>query len=57
MDISALTKDLSTALIPVLPYLLRTDEKTAEGTGKKVNGEFLVTCKGNLGKTTNPSGG
>jgi len=39
MDIVALTHAVTTALIPVLPYLLKAGEKAAEETGKKVAGE------------------
>jgi hypothetical protein len=39
MDIIALTQAVTTALIPVLPYLLKAGEKAAEETGKKVAGE------------------
>ncbi len=35
MDINALANSLTTALVPLLPYLLKAGEKAAEETGKK----------------------
>jgi hypothetical protein len=39
MDISALASSLTTALVPLLPYLLKAGEKAAEETGKAVAGQ------------------
>jgi hypothetical protein len=39
MDIGALASSLTTALIPLLPYLLKAGEKAAEETGKAVAGQ------------------
>jgi hypothetical protein len=39
MDIAALTHVVTTALIPVLPYLLKAGEKGAEEAGKNSGGE------------------
>ena len=39
MDISALASSLTTALGPLLPYLLKAGEKAAEETGKAVAGQ------------------
>ncbi len=36
MDISTLAASLTTALVPLLPYLLKAGEKAAEETGKSV---------------------
>jgi hypothetical protein len=36
MDIGALASSLTTALVPLLPYLLKAGEKAAEETGKAV---------------------
>lgn len=36
MDIGALASELTTALVPLLPYLLKAGEKAAEETGKAV---------------------
>ena len=41
MDIGALATSLTTALVPLLPYLLRAGEKAAEETGKTVAGQTL----------------
>ena len=41
MDISALASSLTTALVPLLPYLLKAGEKAAEETGKAVAGQSL----------------
>lgn len=35
MDIGALASSVTTALVPLLPYLLKAGEKAAEETGKK----------------------
>jgi len=39
MDINALASSLTTALVPLLPYLLKAGEKAAEETGKTVAGQ------------------
>ena len=39
MDIGALASSLTTALVPLLPYLLKAGEKAAEETGKAVAGQ------------------
>ena len=39
MDISALASSVTTALVPLLPYLLKAGEKAAEETGKTVAGQ------------------
>src|SRR6185295_7294869 len=39
MDINALASSLTTALVPLLPYLLKAGEKAAEETGKAVAGQ------------------
>ena len=39
MDIGALASSLTTALVPLLPYLLKAGEKAAEETGKTVAGQ------------------
>ena len=41
MDINALASSLTTALVPLLPYLLKAGEKAAEETGKKVADQSL----------------
>jgi len=41
MDINALASELTTALVPLLPYLLKAGEKAAEETGKKVADQSL----------------
>lgn len=45
MDISTLASSLTTALVPVLPYLLKASEKAAEETGKTVAGQSLEWAK------------
>lgn len=39
MDIGVLASSVTTALVPLLPYLLKAGEKAAEETGKTVAGE------------------
>ena len=39
MDIGALASSVTTALVPLLPYLLKAGEKAAEETGKAVAGQ------------------
>ena len=39
MDINALASSLTTALVPLLPYLLKAGDKAAEETGKAVAGQ------------------
>jgi hypothetical protein len=39
MDIAALASSVTTALVPLLPYLLKAGEKAAEETGKPVAGQ------------------
>ena len=41
MDIGALASELTTALVPLLPYLLKAGEKAAEETGKTVANQSL----------------
>ena len=41
MDIGALASSLTTALVPLLPFLLKAGEKAAEETGKAVAGQSL----------------
>jgi hypothetical protein len=41
MDIGALASSLTTALVPLLPYLLKAGEKAAEETGKNVASQSL----------------
>ncbi len=41
MDIGALATSLTTALVPLLPYLLKAGEKAAEETGKTVANQTL----------------
>ena len=41
MDIGALASALTTALVPLLPYLLKAGEKAAEETGKTVASQTL----------------
>jgi hypothetical protein len=41
MDIGALASSLTTALVPLLPYLLKAGEKAAEETGKAVGSQSL----------------
>ncbi len=45
MDISVLASLLTTALVPLLPYLLKAGEKAAEETGKTVASETLEWAK------------
>jgi hypothetical protein len=45
MDIGALASSLTTALVPLLPYLLKAGEKAAEETGKTVAGQSLEWAK------------
>ena len=45
MDIGALASSLTTALVPLLPYLLKAGEKAAEETGKTVASESLEWAK------------
>jgi hypothetical protein len=45
MDITALASSLTTALVPLLPYLLKAGEKAAEETGKTVAGQSLEWAK------------
>jgi len=45
MDIGALASSLTTALVPVLPYLLKAGEKAAEETGKAVAGQSWEWAK------------
>jgi len=41
MDIGALASSVTTALVPLLPYLLKAGEKAAEETGKRVADQSL----------------
>ena len=45
MDIGTLASSLTTALVPLLPYLLKAGEKAAEETGKTVGGQSLEWAK------------
>lgn len=45
MDIGALAGSLTTALVPLLPYLLKAGDKAAEETGKAVAGQTLEWAK------------
>ena len=45
MDISALASSVTTALVPLLPYLLKAGEKAAEETGKTVAGQSWEWAK------------
>jgi len=45
MDISALASSLTTALVPLLPYLLKAGEKAAEESGKKALDQSLEWAK------------
>lgn len=45
MDIGALASSLTTALVPLLPYLLKAGEKVAEETGTKVADQSLEWAK------------
>ena len=41
MDIGALASSLTTALVPLLPYLLQAGEKVAQETGKAITEQSL----------------
>lgn len=41
MDIGALASSLTTALVPLLPYLLKAGDKAAEETGKEIAAQSL----------------
>jgi len=45
MDIAALASSLTTALVPLLPFLLKAGEKAAEETGKAAAGQSLEWAK------------
>jgi hypothetical protein len=45
MDIGALASLVTTALVPLLPYLLKAGEKAAEETGKTVAGQSWEWAK------------
>ena len=45
MDIGTLAGSVTTALVPLLPYLLKAGEKAAEETGKTVAGESWEWAK------------
>ncbi len=45
MDIGALATSVTTALVPLLPYLLKAGEKAAEETGKTVAGQSWEWAK------------
>ena len=45
MDIGALASSLTTALVPLLPFLLKAGEKAAEETGKAVAGQSWEWAK------------
>lgn len=45
MDIGELANSVTTALVPVLPYLLKAGEKASEETGKTVAGQSLEWAK------------
>lgn len=45
MDIGALASSLTTALVPLLPFLLKAGEKAAEETGKSVAGQSWEWAK------------
>src|SRR6476646_7464610 len=45
MDIGVLTSSVTTALVPLLPYLLKAGEKAAEETGKAVAGQSWEWAK------------
>ena len=45
MDIGTLASALTTALVPLLPYLLKAGEKAAEETGKTVASQTLEWAK------------
>ena len=45
MDIGTLASSVTTALVPLLPYLLKAGEKAAEETGKTVAGQSWEWAK------------
>ena len=45
MDIGTLASSVTTALVPLLPYLLKAGEKAAEETGKTVANQSLEWAK------------
>jgi hypothetical protein len=45
MDIGALASSVTTALVPLLPYLLKAGEKAAEETGKTIAGQSWEWAK------------
>jgi len=45
MDIGVLASSVTTALVPLLPYLLKAGEKVAEETGKAVAGQSWEWAK------------
>jgi len=45
MDIGVLASSVTTALVPLLPYLLKAGEKAAEETGKAVAGQSWEWAK------------
>ena len=45
MDVGALAGSVTTALVPLLPYLLKAGEKAAEETGKAVAGQSWEWAK------------
>src|SRR5215510_1241182 len=45
MDIGSMASSLTTALVPLLPYLLKAGEKPAEETGKAVAGQSWEWAK------------
>ena len=45
MDTGALASSLTTAIVPLLPYLLKAGEKAAEETGTKVADQSLEWAK------------
>ncbi len=45
MDIGTLAGSVTTALVPLLPYLLKAGEKAAEETGKNVAGQSWEWAK------------
>jgi hypothetical protein len=45
MDTGALASSVTTALVPLLPYLLKAGEKAAEETGKTVAGQSWEWAK------------
>jgi hypothetical protein len=50
MDIGALANSLTTALVPLLPYLLKAGDKAAEETGKTVAAHSLEWAESIWGK-------